>query len=293
MGIIFGSESQFQVVGDKHDAGDALMEKNMDRNWRDHRLLRRNDMDKNWRDHRLLILSSSERERRREQSLFWRKNGYRRLKLCDVIITAKTLQQLLTNCPILEEFIPAGCLKVPFPRDKYTILELSTCLPSVQVLKISKSCIKFGKGSMQKLPTLLVHLRILFLDVCFPRQDELSYALSVISSSPNLKKIEMESCLKYFLLGERETCKDLLDLQDYYLGMKLDHLEELEITSFHNYAQEMEFVKLIMAKSPLLKKAPVELNSSVSVDEEVKMLRDLLRLTFPRASPAVDIIIQR
>ena len=55
MGIIFGSESQFQVVGDKHNVGDALMEKNM---------------DINWRDHRLLISSSSKRERGREQSLF-------------------------------------------------------------------------------------------------------------------------------------------------------------------------------------------------------------------------------
>ncbi|CAH1416821.1 unnamed protein product [Lactuca virosa] len=223
-------------------------------------------------------------------------NGFitlRSLELCNVNITVKTLQQLLTNCPILEEFILIGSQNNTFALgNKCTFLELSKCLPSVQVLKISKYYIKFAKGSMQKLPTLLVHLRILFLDLCFLKQDELSNALSVISCSPNLEKIKIELCWIHKLCGE-ETCKDLLDLQDDYLGMKLDHLEELEINSFHNYAPEMEFVKLIMAKSPMLKKARIELNSDVSVDKENKILRDLLRLTFPRASLGVDIIVER
>ncbi|KAL7606984.1 hypothetical protein Lser_V15G15191 [Lactuca serriola] len=224
-------------------------------------------------------------------------NGFitlKSLKLCNVNITLKTLQQLLTNCPILEEFILIGSQNNSIALgNKCRFLELSKCLPSVQVLKISKSYIKFTEGSsMQKPPGLLVHLRILYLDVCFLKQYELSDALSVINSSPNLEKIKIELCWNHKLCGE-ETCKDLVDLQDYYLGMKLDRLEELEITSFHNYAPEMEFVKLIMAKSPMLKKARIELHSDASVDEENKMLRDLLRLTFPRVSPAVDIIVER
>ncbi|XP_052626141.1 F-box/FBD/LRR-repeat protein At1g13570 isoform X1 [Lactuca sativa] len=216
------------------------------------------------------------------------------LELCNVNITAKMLQQLLTNCPLLEKFILIGHQKGFITLgNKCRFLELSKCLPSVQVLKISKSYIKFTEGSsMQKPPALLVHLRILYLDVCFLKQYELSDALSVINSSPNLEKIKIELCWNHKLCGE-ETCKDLVDLQDYYLGMKLDRLEELEITSFHNYAPEMEFVKLIMAKSPMLKKARIELHSDVSVDEENTMLRDLLRLTFPRVSPAVDIIVER
>ncbi|CAI9278688.1 unnamed protein product [Lactuca saligna] len=161
--------------------------------------------------------------------------------------------------------------------NKCTFLELCKCLPLVQVLKISKPYMKFAKGSMQKLPTLLVHFRILFLDVCFLEQDELSDALSVIRSSPNLEKIKIEPCLKHELCY-RETCKDLLDLQDYS-GINLDHLEELEITSVHNSAPEMEFLKLIMAMSPLLKKTRIKLISDVSMDEENKMLRDLLSTT--------------
>ncbi|CAH1416824.1 unnamed protein product [Lactuca virosa] len=216
----------------------------------------------------------------------------RSLCLCDVNITKKTLLQLLTNCPLLLKFILIGHQNYS-PGNKCTFLELSERLPLVQVLQISKYYMEQPDDAvgMEKLPNSLVHLRILFLDVCFLEQNGLSYALSVVSSSPNLEKIKMELGLNG-QLWVGQTCKDLLDHQDYS-GLHLDHLKELEITSFHYCPPEMAFVKFIMAKSPVLQKARIELYSSVSVDEEVKMLRDLLRLTFPRASPAVDIIIQR
>ena len=55
----------------------------------------------------------------------------------------------------------------------------------------------------------------------------------------------------------------------------------------------MAFVKLIMANSPLLKKARIELSSNVSADEELQMFRDLVLLPFPRASPSTKFIIER
>ncbi|KAI3763942.1 hypothetical protein L2E82_13940 [Cichorium intybus] len=139
----------------------------------------------------------------------------------------------------------------------------------------------------QMLPTSLHRLKFLDLDVCFQKQDELSSALCVINSSPNLENLSLT-----MFCNDEETSDNLLDLQDYS-GLNLDHLKELEITSFHNYASETEFVKLIMAKSPLLKKAQIELSGCVSVDEENKMLRDLLLLPFPRASPSANFIIER
>lgn len=84
----------------------------------------------------------------------------------------------------------------------------------------------------------------------------------------------------------------VLDPQEY-LDLNMAHLKELEIISFHNYTPEMEFVKLVMAKSPMLQKARIELNTSVSDHEEVKMLRDLLFMPIPRASPAAKFIIER
>ncbi|KAI3763936.1 hypothetical protein L2E82_13934 [Cichorium intybus] len=216
----------------------------------------------------------------------------RSLDLRDVNITTKTLQRLLTNCPLLEKVVLRGYPNESTTRGN-TFIELSECLPSIQVLEISRPYMKhFVAGGMQKLHNSLVHLRIFSLDACFLKEDDLSFALSVISSSPNLEKIKIQLCWNHKMCG-RHTFKNLLDFEKDYPGLNLDHLKELEMTSFHDYAPEMAFVKLVMHKSPVLKKARIELNATVSVGEEVKMLRDLLRLPFPRASTAANVIIER
>ncbi|KAL7606992.1 hypothetical protein Lser_V15G15199 [Lactuca serriola] len=222
--------------------------------------------------------------------------GFSRLKsLCfsEVDITNKMLFQFLTNCPLLEEFTWAR---------KYTNTELTErdlvklykCLPLVQVLKVSKLYIKdlgVGSNSMpHKLPISLPHLRILVLGVCFV---DLSTVLCVISSSPNLEKIKVEMCQDHDCQCIRQTFNNLPDIQEDYSGINLDHLKELDITNFHNHGVEMEFVKLIMGKSPVLKKARIELHYRVSVNEEVKMLRGLVHMPLPRPSPAVSFTIER
>ncbi|XP_042757508.1 FBD-associated F-box protein At5g56370 [Lactuca sativa] len=212
-------------------------------------------------------------------------NGFSMLKSLifeDGIITANMLQQLLTSCPLLEEFTLVRSILLLMKK-------LFQLIPSYKGSG-NHAIVYHGSNSMpHMLPISLVHLRILDLGVCFL---ELSFVLCVISSSPNLEKIKVEICWDHDRRCVEQAFDNLPDIQDY-LGLNLDHLKELEITSFHNYAPEMEFLKLIMAKSPLLKKARIELDDSVSVAEEVMMLRDLLHLPLPRASPAGKFIIER
>ncbi|KAL7606549.1 hypothetical protein Lser_V15G15206 [Lactuca serriola] len=221
-------------------------------------------------------------------------NGFSMLKsliFVEVDINATMLQRFLISCPLLEEFTWIGRYVTDFIGDnKCTFVDLFKCLPSVQAVNISRFYNKdFYAGVMsQKLHTPLVYLRILVLQVCFGKQDEISSTLCVINSSPNLEKIKFKM-LRY--VGQTFNTS-FLDPQDYS-GLNLDHLRELEITNFHNYAPEMEFVKLIMAKSPLLKKARIELDNSISVDIEVKMLQDLVLQPFPRASTSAKFIIER
>ncbi|KAI3763935.1 hypothetical protein L2E82_13933 [Cichorium intybus] len=216
---------------------------------------------------------------------------------CEVSNFEEMVKDRISALPqaIIEKILTRVPMGYPndFNTRDNTCIELSKCLPLIQVLEISRPYIKhLFAGGMQKLHTSLVHLRIFFLDVCFLKQDELSFALSMISSSPNLEKIKIQLCWNHKLCGQ-QTLKNLLDFEKDYPGLNLDHLKEFEITSFHDYAPEREFVKLIMAKSPVLKKARIELNFDVSVDDEVKMLRDLVRLPFPRASTAANVIIER
>ncbi|CAH1416818.1 unnamed protein product [Lactuca virosa] len=193
-------------------------------------------------------------------------NGFNMLKSLvfnEVKMTVKVLIKFLTNCPLLEEFTLTPHDQTCFTET--TFVELFKCLPSIQHLA----------GSIpRKLPVSLPHLRIVVLSVCLLG---LSAVLCVISSSPNLEKIELEWSYNF---------------QDYS-GINLHHLKEMEITCFRDLFSWMEFVKLLMAKSPVLKKARVELDTSVSVDQENKMLRDLLLLPFPCASPAAKFIIER
>ncbi|CAH1416819.1 unnamed protein product [Lactuca virosa] len=221
--------------------------------------------------------------------------GFSRLKclrFCEVDITHKMLFRFLTNCPLLEEFTWARDYRNT-ELTECDLVKLFKCLPLVQVLKIHKLYIKdLGAGSYSMphtLPISLPHLKVLVLGVCFL---ELSTVLCVINSSPNVEKVKVEICWDHHWWCLQQTFINLPDIQDYS-GLNLDHLKELEITNFHNHGLEMEFVKLIMCKSPVLKKARIELHSHVSVNEEVKMLRGLVHMPFPRASPAAGFTIER
>ena len=90
----------------------------------------------------------------------------------------------------------------------------------------------------------------------------------------------------------KQTLEKVHDVQDY-TGLNLDHLEEVEITRFRECGSWMEFLKVVMGRSPMLKRATIELCESVSVDKEVDMLRDLIRMPISRASPTANFIIKR
>ncbi|CAH1416828.1 unnamed protein product [Lactuca virosa] len=205
-------------------------------------------------------------------------NGFSMLKSLifeDGIITANMLQQLLTSCPLFEEFTLVRSILLLMKK-------LFQLIPSY---KGSGNHAVVYLGSIpHKLSISLVHLRILDLSVCFL---EISFVLCVISSSPNFEKITVEICWDHDRWCLQQAFDNLPDIQQYS-GLNLDHLKELEITNFHNHALELEFVKLIMAKSHVLKKERIELHYRVSVNEEVKMLRGLVHMPFPRASPAVS-----
>lgn len=60
--------------------------------------------------------------------------------------------------------------------------------------------------------------------------------------------------------------------------------------NFGNREYELDFVKLILAKSPVLKKVRIFLYNEVNKEEELKIKGILLGS--PRASSAVEIIVQ-
>ncbi|KAJ0439869.1 putative FBD domain-containing protein [Helianthus annuus] len=113
----------------------------------------------------------------------------------------------------------------------------------------------------------------------------------MIMSSPLLEKIDF-LMFDNDKLPVQQTPTNFLDPEEYP-DMNLGYLETLKIENFSKLPLEMEFVKLIMAKSPELEEVRIKLNVNVSVDEELKMLREMLLFSFPRASPNAKLIIDR
>ena len=74
-----------------------------------------------------------------------------------------------------------------------------------------------------------------------------------------------------------------------YPGIMLEHLNELEIRNFLSRKARFDFVKLILARSPVLKK--VTIFPHYSYGDEKFQISEIL-LGYSRASPEVQIIVE-
>ncbi|GKD45500.1 F-box/FBD/LRR-repeat protein-like protein, partial [Tanacetum coccineum] len=91
------------------------------------------------------------------------------------------------------------------------------------------------------------------------------------------------TCVKHSDDDDIFTMKDCSDI-------RLGHLKEFEFIKFYGMMSEMEFVKLMLAKSPMLKKARIILGTEVTEDEVSRMCK--MFLDSPRASQMSDIIVE-
>ncbi|GJZ78281.1 F-box/FBD/LRR-repeat protein-like protein [Tanacetum coccineum] len=173
--------------------------------------------------------------------------------------------------------------------DGSTITDLFKCLPVIEHLTLSLLVIQaLAQGEIQrKLLVSLVHLKYLYLQaICFINKHELELLVLLIKCSPNLKNLKLTS----WCPGHKKFEIDSITLE-CYSDIRLERLSEFEIGNFGNSKHELEFVKLILARSPVLKKLMILLNNKVSKNEELKMCKILLHST--RASPVVEIMVHR
>ncbi|GJY47122.1 F-box/FBD/LRR-repeat protein-like protein [Tanacetum coccineum] len=111
----------------------------------------------------------------------------------------------------------------------------------------------------------------------------------VLRSSPNLEKITLTMYDGWHDPDKSKLESNMGDCSDIWL----QNLKELNISCFdnsrfNNLEGESRFVKLILAKSPVLKKVILEVWFR-DADRQLEILRPLLQS--PRASPAAEIIV--
>ncbi|KAI3818343.1 hypothetical protein L1987_12148 [Smallanthus sonchifolius] len=204
---------------------------------------------------------------------------------CSSIPPRRALEHFLHFTLIGDEKHLMGCWNSDF-------VELFECLPLVEHLCMSCYPIKcFATGVMpQKLPTSLVHLKSLhLLGLSFARELDLLSALLLVTSSPNIETIilEMEANPREAM---SQTTMNLVDQQDYS-HVLLDHLRAIQIINLTNAKTGMDFVKLILAKSPMLRIVDIVMDKWLNIHDEVKMLKELLQ--YPRASARAEIRSER
>nr|XP_043638852.1 F-box/FBD/LRR-repeat protein At1g13570-like [Erigeron canadensis] len=227
-------------------------------------------------------------------------SGLKSLEFFNVLINPQTFKRFLSDCPLLERICLTGQYQRRYQgllrENTFTFVELLTCVPLIKTLQVEDDYMRYlATGGMpQKLPSSLIYLKHLYLDVCLMEQDEISSVLCMIRSSPNLEQISfrMFSSSEEFPV-RKTTSMDLLDLRDD-MSLNLDHLKNFTIENFGNLAIEINLLKLFLAKSPMLEGAWLELSSDVSVDEEVRLLRDLVQWPpYLRASPSAKLTVTR
>ncbi|KAI7726307.1 hypothetical protein M8C21_014363 [Ambrosia artemisiifolia] len=201
------------------------------------------------------------------------------LSFNNVSITAKVFLQFIFNCPQLKDFTLIGDESHLMGCWSSDFVELFECLPLVERLCMSSYPIKvmhitarlffipvercFATGVMpQKLPTSLVHIKYLHLQgLSFAREIDLLSAILLVTSSPNIETIMLE--MQYNPNeAVSQTAMNLIDQQDYSYVV-LDHLRVITITNFTNMKPGMDFVRLILAKSPMLKIVDIMIDKRV------------------------------
>ncbi|CAL5338515.1 unnamed protein product [Camellia sinensis] len=193
---------------------------------------------------------------------------------------------LISNCPLLEELTLEGCSSLDcleidarnlmFLRCKSHVRSVSfkntPLLAKVSILlavqmnekalkegETSNMVIFFDSGIPKRLPITLSHLTILVLyGICLGEPDE------VYNDDP----------------------VELLEAQDWS-DVSSNQLREVEMKNMSGTRCELEFIKLLLAKSPMLETVLIEPNLDKDVDKGLRILKELTR--FRRLSPQAEI----
>ncbi|GLT91707.1 hypothetical protein SLE2022_095830 [Rubroshorea leprosula] len=136
-----------------------------------------------------------------------------------------------------------------------------------------------------RLPIRYSHLRVIELyQVSFEDMNEILVVLRLILNSPNLKELQIS--------GSPNTLPAIgapdLDFweKECPSDCTLKRLRDVKMTDMSGVPHEMEFIKFLLANSPVLESMTI--SPCVVMDGKVHMLIELLR--FRRASPQAEIL---
>ncbi|XP_019245734.1 PREDICTED: F-box/FBD/LRR-repeat protein At1g13570-like isoform X1 [Nicotiana attenuata] len=243
------------------------------------------------------------------------------LELCRVTISSELLGSLISHCPLLEQFVlkiseSLNIIEINAPMLRsfdFTGSISSICLKNVPLMakaslmhegssreaenfdyaKFFESCsslehlllnFKYGKFFADETPTRLPfdlnrlkHLRL--SNIVVKESYKLSCALCLIRSSPYLEYLEIE------IYGYYDGAPESLELERFS-DITFNHLREVTLIKFGRTTLEMQLIKLLLAKSPMLVKMLIYPVFNLETTSEI--LDELSK--FGHASPKAVIV---
>ncbi|XP_006348778.1 F-box/FBD/LRR-repeat protein At1g13570-like [Solanum tuberosum] len=166
--------------------------------------------------------------------------------------------------------------------------------PSLEHLHLDYSSLQFlaaGSGDIAaKLSSPPNCLKCLCLsDICLDESVELSFALCLIRSSPYLQDIQMKidySALNKLLLPVPDDVVN--EIPSSFSDVTLDHLRSVKLEGITGTKTEIEFIKLLLSKSPVLVRMLIQQKiANVSAETRLKVVTEITK--FPRASPKAEV----
>ncbi|XP_047342301.1 F-box/FBD/LRR-repeat protein At1g13570-like isoform X2 [Impatiens glandulifera] len=163
------------------------------------------------------------------------------------------------------------------------LIKFFSHLPSIQRLEIQSYFLKYlAVGKIPgRLPNPCIELNFLSVRINFYDIEETSAALCLLRSSPNLQELEILARPE-----EQPIVYEALDLQgeDPY-SCPFNQLYNIKIASISGVKCELDFIKFLLASSPMLEKMTVKPSSN---DRGWELMKELLR--FRRASVQAEVI---
>ncbi|XP_060185026.1 F-box/FBD/LRR-repeat protein At1g13570-like isoform X2 [Lycium barbarum] len=164
-----------------------------------------------------------------------------------------------------------GVVSYPEHNEKSTLEKLLVSVPALELL--SKDIVPNG------LPFTLNCLWHLVLTVDFDKLGPICCALQLIKNSPNLSKLEI---WVHVISDEVEAVLKYLDTPSC-LERTLDKLEYVAISDFKSSKVELSFVKLLLSRTPSLRRMCIVQRTDIDIDIALELMR------FPRASPRAEL----
>ncbi|XP_058194710.1 F-box/FBD/LRR-repeat protein At1g13570-like isoform X2 [Rhododendron vialii] len=199
------------------------------------------------------------------------------LYLYDVVIAEDVLSHLISSCPLLEDLTlqsstSLDSLEVVGPNLKSVCCEghfRSICFSNTSHLA---NVSIYLQGSRNKL---------------FLSEGEISSSVVLLGSVPVIEFLELDFCIVKAFPGPTSAIRAVLDFSEVHgcSDVSLNQLRKVDMNNVSGTKPELEFIELLLAKSPMLEVMLIELNAQ-NIADHLRIVKELTG--FRRASPQAE-----